>query len=44
MLYCSPQIPASFDAHYDQVHTPLAANLPGLRSYTVKCSRGSQNV
>lgn len=35
VLYNHPEDPEAFDAHYDNVHIPLAAKLPGLRSYTV---------
>lgn len=35
VLYNHPEDPEKFDAHYDNVHAPLAARLPGLRSYTV---------
>lgn len=34
-LYNPPTDPRAFNTHYDQVHTPLAAKLPGLRSFTV---------
>jgi uncharacterized protein (TIGR02118 family) len=35
VLYHPPADPAAFDAHYADVHIPLAKQLPGLRSYTV---------
>ncbi|MFO7250215.1 MAG: EthD family reductase [Actinomycetes bacterium] len=35
VLYNHPEDPEAFDAHYDSVHAPLAAKLPGLRGYTV---------
>jgi uncharacterized protein (TIGR02118 family) len=38
ILYDVPADPAAFDAHYRDVHLPLAKKLPGLRKYTV--SRG----
>lgn len=34
-LYDHPADPAAFDRHYDEVHAPLAAKVPGLRRYTV---------
>ncbi|GEL19089.1 EthD family reductase [Pseudonocardia asaccharolytica] len=34
-LYNRPEDPAAFDRYYDEVHTPLAAKLPGLRSFLV---------
>jgi uncharacterized protein (TIGR02118 family) len=34
-LYNHPDDTAAFDQHYDGTHAPLAATLPGLRSYTV---------
>ncbi|MFC5828155.1 EthD family reductase [Nonomuraea insulae] len=33
-LYHHPESVAAFDKHYDETHTPLAARMPGLRSYT----------
>lgn len=35
VLYNHPEDPAKFDKHYDEVHAPLAATIPGLRRYTV---------
>ncbi|MGI8677163.1 MAG: EthD family reductase [Jatrophihabitans sp.] len=35
VLYATPNDPEAFDHHYEQVHTPLARALPGLRSYTL---------
>jgi uncharacterized protein (TIGR02118 family) len=35
VLYNHPEDPARFDEHYDGVHAPLAAAIPGLRRYTV---------
>ena len=35
VLYNQPEDPASFDEHYDGVHAPLAATIPGLERYTV---------
>lgn len=35
VLYNHPEDPEKFDDHYDNVHAPLAARMPGLRSYTV---------
>lgn len=44
VLYNHPEKPAEFDAHYDRVHAPLAARIPGLRGYTVSrpAPRGDQ--
>ncbi|GAA1674068.1 EthD family reductase [Nonomuraea maheshkhaliensis] len=35
VLYNHPESAEAFDKHYDETHAPLAARLPGLRSYTV---------
>jgi uncharacterized protein (TIGR02118 family) len=35
VLYNHPEDPAKFDEHYDEVHAPLAATIPGLQRYTV---------
>lgn len=35
VLYSHPEDPARFDEHYDGVHAPLAATIPGLQRYTV---------
>jgi uncharacterized protein (TIGR02118 family) len=35
VLYNHPEDPAGFDEHYDGVHAPLAATIPGLHRYTV---------
>ena len=35
VIYRTPADPAAFDAHYFDVHVPLAKKLPGLRSYQV---------
>ena len=44
VLYKQPQDIAAFEAHYRNVHIPLAKKLPGLRRYTlsrkVKAIRG----
>lgn len=34
VTYGHPADQAAFDAHYDSVHQPLAAALPGLRAFT----------
>jgi uncharacterized protein (TIGR02118 family) len=34
-LYHHPEDVAAFDRYYDGMHVPLAAKLPGLRSYSV---------
>ena len=35
VLYHHPGDAAAFDAHYESTHAPLAATIPGLRSYDV---------
>jgi uncharacterized protein (TIGR02118 family) len=35
VIYQTPKDPAAFDAHYYNVHIPLAKKLPGLLSYRV---------
>jgi uncharacterized protein (TIGR02118 family) len=35
VLYHHPDDAQAFDRHYDGTHVPLAARIPGLRSYTV---------
>jgi uncharacterized protein (TIGR02118 family) len=35
VLYNHPEDPATFDKHYDGVHAPLAATMPGLRRFSV---------
>ena len=35
VVYPTPADPAAFDQHYNDVHIPLAKQLPGLRQYTV---------
>jgi len=35
VIYRTPKDPAAFDAHYFDVHVPLAKKLPGLRKYEV---------
>lgn len=34
-LYGTPRDADAFDAYYEATHAPLAAGIPGLRSYTV---------
>lgn len=34
-LYKTPDDKASFDRHYDEVHTPLVKKMPGLRKLEV---------
>ncbi|MFD2349036.1 EthD family reductase [Nonomuraea ferruginea] len=41
-LYHHPESTAAFDKHYDEVHAPLAARLPGLRSYTATRPGGAE--
>lgn len=47
-IYSTPDDPAAFDAHYANVHTPLAQQIPGLQelrvSYMRKKLMGSQDV
>lgn len=35
VIYRTPRDPAAFDAHYYDVHVPLAKKLAGLRRYEV---------
>jgi len=35
VIYRTPKDPAAFDAHYRDVHVPLAKKLPGLVKYEV---------
>jgi uncharacterized protein (TIGR02118 family) len=35
VLYNHPEDASAFDKHYDEIHAPLAARFPGLRSYTI---------
>ena len=35
VIYRTPKDPTAFDAHYLEVHVPLAKLLPGLRKYEV---------
>ena len=35
VIYRTPKDPAAFDAHYSDVHVPLAKKLPGLLKYEV---------
>ena len=35
VIYRTPKDPEAFDAHYFNVHVPLAKRLPGLRKYEV---------
>ena len=35
VLYETPENPEAFDRHYNEVHIPLARQLPGLLRYTV---------
>ena len=35
VLYGTPEDPAAFDKHYNEIHVPLAKQLPGLVRYTV---------
>lgn len=35
VLYNKPEDTAAFDKYYDEIHIPLAKQLPGLLKYTV---------
>lgn len=35
VIYRTPRDPAAFDAHYFNVHVPLAKRLPGLQRYEI---------
>jgi uncharacterized protein (TIGR02118 family) len=35
VLYETPEDPAAFDKHYNEIHIPLAKQLAGLLRYTV---------
>ena len=35
VIYRTPKDPQAFDAHYRDVHIPMAKKLPGLRRYEV---------
>jgi len=35
VLYDMPEDPEAFDKHYNEIHIPLAKQLPGLLRYTV---------
>jgi uncharacterized protein (TIGR02118 family) len=35
VIYRVPKDPAAFDAHYFDVHVPLAKRLPGLQRYEI---------
>ena len=35
VIYRTPKDPQAFDAHYVNVHIPLAKKLPGIRKYEV---------
>lgn len=35
VMWSTPQDPAEFDRHYQEVHIPLARKVPGLRRYTL---------
>lgn len=35
VMYDTPDDPAAFDKHYNEIHIPLARQLPGLLRYTV---------
>lgn len=38
-VYSTPDDPAAFDAHYADVHTPLARQIPGLEELRVSHAR-----
>jgi len=35
VLYNRPEDPEAFDKHYNEIHIPLAKQMPGLLRYTV---------
>ena len=35
VLYNHPEDPAAFDKHYNEIHIPLAKQMPGLVKYTI---------
>jgi uncharacterized protein (TIGR02118 family) len=35
VLYKKPSDPQEFDRHYNDIHTPLASKMPGLKRYEV---------
>jgi uncharacterized protein (TIGR02118 family) len=43
VLYNPPADPEAFDRYYDGTHAPLAAKIPGLRSYTVSRPKPDQD-
>lgn len=40
ITYTAPADPEAFDAHYREVHVPIAAGVPGLRRFTLSHPRG----
>ena len=40
VLYNHPEDPAAFDKHYNEIHIPLAKQMPGLVRYTVSKNLG----
>jgi uncharacterized protein (TIGR02118 family) len=40
-LYRTPENKAEFDKHYEEVHTPLVKNMPGLRRLEVSKITGA---
>ena len=40
-LYKQPENKAAFDEHYEQIHTPLARKMPGLKRLEVSKIYGS---
>ena len=35
VLYNPPEDPAAFDKYYNEIHIPLAKQMPGLVRYTI---------
>ncbi len=41
VLYNQPEDPAAFDKHYNEVHSKIAAQIPGVSSYSaIWCAPG----
>ncbi|PTX63326.1 uncharacterized protein (TIGR02118 family) [Melghirimyces profundicolus] len=40
-LYCHPEDREAFDDHYENVHTPLAEKMPGLKKLEVTRMQGA---
>jgi uncharacterized protein (TIGR02118 family) len=42
VLYNPPEDPAAFDKYYNEIHIPLAKQLPGLVRYTISRNLGAK--